>query len=119
MSAIGARYKWQSGKILHASRYWKPPTKRRIPRILIEDRALEVGILMYVEEPWMVFKETILKAEEISLKNAVRVEFYYGRYHLLPAKFRDEDAYEWLTKKPQAFLLWGKENRYFVKAATR
>ena len=34
MSAIGAKYKWKEGKILHASRLWKAPSKRRIPRMI-------------------------------------------------------------------------------------
>ena len=119
MSAIGAKYKWREGKILHASRLWKAPTKRRIPRMLIEDRALEVGIKLYVEEPWMVFEETLFSAENIDLADGEECEFYQGRYHLLPATFKRQDTYEWLKKPGNALLLWGVGNRYYIKASNR
>lgn len=119
MSAKGAKYMWREGKILHASRLWKAPTKRRIPRIHIEARALEVGILMHLEEPWMIFEETKEKAEEIDQKNARELRFYMNRYHLLPEKFENEDTYDWLKKPGNAFLLWGVGSHYFVKPLKR
>lgn len=119
MSAIGAKYRWKEGKILHASRLWKAPTKRRIPRMLIEDRALEVGIKIYIEEPWFVFEETTFSAETIGVSDAEQCEFYHGRYHLLPAIFKRQDTYEWLTKPANALLLWGVGNRYYTKAINR
>src|SRR3990172_9660888 len=115
MSAIGAKYKWKEGKILHASRLWKAPSKRRIPRILIEDRAKEVGIKMHIEEPWMIFEETSLKSEQISTENSIELEFYLQRYYLLPAKFNSQDTYYWLKKEGNFLLLWAIDNRYFVR----
>jgi len=119
MSAIGAKYRWKEGKILHASRLWKSPTKRRIPRMLIEDRALEVGIKLYVEEPWFVFEETPFAAEEIDTTDAEQLEFYQNRYHLLPATFKRQDTYEWLQKPQNALLLWGKDGKYYIKGLIR
>ncbi|OGE34394.1 hypothetical protein A3E45_02260 [Candidatus Daviesbacteria bacterium RIFCSPHIGHO2_12_FULL_43_11] len=114
MSAIGAKYKWKEGKILHASRLWKAPSKRRIPRILIEDRVKEVGVKVSLAEPWMIFEETNLKSSEIVTDEAVELEFYLGRYYLLPEKFSRQDTYEWL-KKGNILLLWAVENKYFVR----
>ena|ERR1035437_7529783 len=114
MAAIGAKYKWREGKILHAARLWKSPSKRRIPRILIEDRALEVGILMRLEEPWMIFEETKLISSKISESKAIELEFYWNRFNLLPSEIGEEDTYDWL-KKGNKLLLWGKGGKYFVK----
>lgn len=92
---------------------------RRVPRIMIEDRALEVGILVYLEEPWMVFEETTQAAENIDMKDSIKLEGYFKQYHLLPALIDEEDTYEWLKNHTHALLLWGKDSRYFVKKATR
>lgn len=119
MAAIGAKYKWVEGKIVHASRLWKSPTKRRIPRMLIEGRAMEVGVLLYIQEPWLIFEETTFLAERIDTLDAEKLEYYYGRYHLLPAIFKRQDTYEWLKKPGNALLLWGKDGRYYVKAASK
>ncbi len=116
MSAIGAKYHLKEGKILHAAYLWKSPSKRRIPRILIEARALEVGILMYIEEPWMIFQESKCLSKEINQAGAVPLEFYYHRYHLLPKTFRKVDTYLWLKLPGHKMLLWGKDNHYFIKA---
>lgn len=110
---------WREGKILHASRLWKAPTKRRIPRIHIEDRAQEVGILMYLEEPWMTFEETKEEAVKIDTSNALELEYYFNRYYLLPAKFEGMDTYEWMKKPGNAFLMWGVESHYFIKPQKR
>jgi hypothetical protein len=115
MSAVGAKYKWNNGKILHASRLWKAPTMRRVPRILIEDRAKEVGIKIHIEEPWMIFEETEEKCEEISMENSEELEFYLARFHLLPSKFHGIDTYDWLKKQGNSFLLWAKGNRYYIR----
>lgn len=115
MSAIGAKYKWENGKILHASRLWKAPSKRRIPRILIEDRAKEVGIKVSLSEPWMVFEETALASSQIPVEEAVELEFYLGRYYLLPEKFNRQDTYEWLKKDGNSLVLWALDNKYFVR----
>lgn len=114
MAAIGAKYKWKEGKILHASRLWKAPTKRRIPRMLIEDRAQEVGITISLEEPWIVFAETTEVAEKIDLENAVELGYYYNRYYLLPEHIGRIDTYEWLGKG-NTLLLWAHNNHYYVK----
>lgn len=114
MAALGAKYKWQDGKILHASRLWKAPTMRRIPRIMIEDRALEVGVKMYLEEPWIVFEETQDKAGSLDQSSAVPLEFYLSRYHLLPPQIKGKDTYKWL-KEGNALLVWGVGSHYFAK----
>ena len=107
MTAIGAKYKWLNGKILHASRLWKAPSKRRLPRILIEDRALEVGIKMYLQQPWMVFEETSEKSSEISSNGAIELEYYFNRFHLLPSTINGTDTYKWLSEPDNALLVWG------------
>lgn len=119
MAAIGAKYRWHEGKILHAARLWKAPSMRRIPRILIEDRALEVGILLRLDEPWMVFEETEIPADSISQKDAIPLEFYQRRYHLLPEKIDDKDTYDWLKTSGNALLLWGNDNHYLVAPQKR
>lgn len=116
MAAVGAKYRWKEGKILHSARLWQAPSKRRIPRILIEDRALEVGILMHVEEPWMIFEETNQESKDISPNDAQALEYYLGRYHLLPATFKKQDTYEWLKMPGNTLLLWGINNKYYVKS---
>lgn len=115
MSAIGAKYKWENGKILHASRLWKSPTMRRIPRILIESRALDVGIKMYLKIPWMVFKETKIKSTEINRNDAIELKFYFNRFHLIPATINGVDTFEWLKDKNHSLLIWGVENTYYAK----
>lgn len=117
MSAIGARLRWKEGKILHPKEMWKSPSKRRLPRLLIEDRAQEVGILVYIEDLWIVFEETNILATEIDNDEAVPLELYSNRFNLLPEKFRRQDTYEWLSKPGNKLLLWGKNNHYFVKSA--
>src|SRR3989339_1366456 len=115
MSSIGAKYKWENGKILHASRLWKAPSKRRIPRILIEDGAKEVGLKVSLYEPWMVFEETDLTSGLIPTQDAIELEFYLNRYWLLPEKFNRQDTYEWLKKDGNILLLWSVDNKYFVR----
>ncbi len=115
MAAKGAKYKWHEGKILHASYLWKAPSKRRIPRILIEDRALEVGIKISLAEPWMIFEETMQVSSNIDTNNAIPLEFYFSRYHLLPAKIKNQDTYDWLLKPENCLLLWAKGGKYYVK----
>lgn len=117
MASIGAQYKWKNSKILHTSSLWKYPTKRRIPRLLIEDRALEVGILMYIEEPWMVFEETKIPVSLITKENSERLRFYRNKFYLLPEKFEGIDTYEWLKIPGNKLLLWGEEDKYFIKKA--
>lgn len=117
MASIGAQYKWTEGKILHTASLWKYPTKRRIPRLLIEDRALEVGILMHIEEPWMIFEETKIPASEINKEDSERLRFYRNKFYLLPEKFEKVDTYEWLKTPGKKLLLWGEEGRYFIKKA--
>lgn len=119
MSAKGARYKWKEGCILHAARYWKSPTMRRLPRILIEDRALEVGILAYIEDIWTVFKETPMEASTLQSKNALPLQFYQNRYHLLPESIEGIDTYTWMKESPHALLIWGVGRHYFALPAKR
>ena len=95
------------------------PSKRRIPRILIEDRALEVGIKMYLEDRWMVFEESQLLAENLNPKDGIQCKYYFRKYHLLPASIDGTDTYEWLKNPSNALLLWGNETHYFVKPVTK
>ena len=92
---------------------------RRLPRILIEDRALEVGLKMFVDEPWMVFMETMTPAKDISREGALPLEFYKNRYHLLPRMIDGLDTYIWLSDKNNALLVWGFENHYFATPSKR
>lgn len=119
MSAKGARYIWKNGNILHASRYWKSPTMRRLPRILIEDRALEVGLLVYIEDMWIVFQETTKVSSSISMVKASQLEFYVGRYHLLPSMCDGIDTYQWLKQKNNALLVWGVGSKYYCLITKR
>lgn len=118
MAAKGAKYRWKEGKILHASYLWKSPTKRRIPRILIEDRALEVGILMHIKEPWMIFEETKIPVSKIKKDGGRELRFYFNKFFLLPETFAGIDTYEWLKKPGNKLLLWGEEGKYFIKPAS-
>lgn len=119
MIGIGSKLKWFDGKIMHPSSQWKSPSKRRIPRLLVENRALEVGVLVYLEHPWIVFEETDMKAEDIDTTDAIPVEFYEHHYHLLPEKVKRQDTYKWISKPTNALLLFGKDFKYFVKPTTR
>lgn len=116
MSSVGARIRWRNGDILHPAIMWKSPSKRRLPRLLIENRALEVVLLVYVDEQWIVFHETNLSSEEMKTEESTQLEFYLNKFYLLPEKLRRQDAYEWLQKPGNAVLLWGKDNEYFVKS---
>ena len=115
MTAIGAKYKWENGKILRLAKLWQAPTMRRIPRILIEGRALEVGIKMRKEELYMVFEETKELSSQIQTKDAIPLQFYFNRFHLLPEKIDRVDTYDWLKDSKHALLIWGVDNHYFAK----
>lgn len=119
MASVGARIRWKNGDILHPSMMWKSPSKRRLPRLLIEDRALEVVLLVYIDEQWIVFHETDLPSEKMTTEGSTQLEFYSNRFYLLPEKLRRQDAYGWLKKPGNAVLLWGKDNKYFVKPVER
>jgi hypothetical protein len=118
MVAIGAKYRLREGKILHLGSLWKSPSKRRIPRIMIEERALEVGIKMYLDGLWMVFEETTQASNEIDTKDSIMCTAYFKQYNLLPATIHNKDTYNWLTQDGNALLLWGKDGKYFVKPTT-
>jgi len=118
MAAKGAKYRLKEGKILHLASLWQAPSKRRIPRILIEDRAMEVGIKMYLDGLWMVFEETKLAAEGLDTNQGILCTPYYKQYHLLPSTIEGKDTYDWLRISGNALLLWGKDEHYFIKALT-
>lgn len=115
MTAIGAKYKWNNGRILHLARLWQAPTMRRLPRILIEGRALEVGIKMSMSGLYMVFEETSRKSENIDTSGAIQLEYYFNRFHLLPEKIYDVDTYEWLKHPKNTLLVWGVGSHYYTK----
>lgn len=116
MAAKGARYKWRNGAILHASRFYKSPSKRRLPRILIEDRAMDVGILLHIEEPWLIYEESNLPSEDIDRTNAIHLPVYFHKFQLLPAEFGGMDLYQWLKTPGNKLLVWGKDAKYYCKA---
>lgn len=111
--------RWKNGDIVYPSNMWKSPTKRRIPRLLIEERAKEVGVLVYIEESWIVFHETHQVIQEIDPTDSLTLEFYAKRFQLLPKRIRRQDAYEWLQKPDNAILLWAQDNIYFAKPVRR
>lgn len=119
MASVGARIRWKKGDILHPVNMWQSPSKRRLPRLLIEDRALEVVLLVYFDEMWIVFHETDMLSEKAETKDAVQLEFYLNRFFLLPEKLRRQDGYSWLKKPENAILLWGKDHKYYVKTVSK
>ena len=119
MIGIGSKLRWFEGKIMHPASQWKSPSKRRIPRLLIENRALEVGVIIYIEEPWVVFKESDQKVDEINMEDSEQLELYQHRYQLIPARFKRQDTYQWMSKPGNALLLFGKDFKYFIKPYKR
>ncbi|OGH23904.1 MAG: hypothetical protein A2698_01735 [Candidatus Levybacteria bacterium RIFCSPHIGHO2_01_FULL_42_15] len=119
MVAFGARIRWKNGDILHPSIMWKSPSKRRLPRLLIENRALEVAVLVYVEEPWVIFHETNLASKTIGTEESTPLEFYVNRFYLLPQKLKRQDAYQWMRKPKNAILVWGVGSEYYAKPVRR
>ncbi len=119
MIGIGSKLRWFEGKIMHPATQWKSPSKRRIPRLLVENRALEVGVLVYVDGPWVVFEETNIKISDIDTTEAIPLEFYEHHYHLLPEKIKRQDTYEWISKPGNALLLFGKDFKYYCLASKR
>ena len=117
MASIGAKIRWKNGDIIHPSRMWQSPSKRRLPRTLIEDRALQVVLLVYIEDPSLVFHETNADSSKADTKDAIQLELYLNRFFLLPHKIKRQDAYEWLKRSENAILLWGQKdsNTYYVK----
>lgn len=119
MASVGAKIRWKNGDILHPAIMWQSPSKRRLPRLLIENRALEVALLVYFDDMWIVFHETNIFSEKTDSKDAVQLEFYLNRFFLLPEKIKRQDAYQWFKKPENAILLWGKKNKYFVLPVRR
>ncbi|TSC64774.1 MAG: Uncharacterized protein G01um101493_5 [Microgenomates group bacterium Gr01-1014_93] len=119
MIDIGAQLKWEDGKILYPSNPWKLPTKRRIPRLLIENRALEVGVYIYIEGSYVIFEESNIPTDKINLKDAQLLQIYQRRYQLIPARFKRQDTYLWMSKPGNALLLFGKELKWYILASKR
>lgn len=119
MASIGAKIRWKNGNITHPERMWQSPSKRRLPRTLIEDRALEVVLLVYIEDRWIVFHETNTPSEKAETTDAIQLELYLNRFFLLPKKIKRQDTYAWLKKPGNAILLWGQNNEYFVKPVAK
>ena len=119
MASIGARIRWKNGNILHPSIMWKSPTRRRLPRLLIENRALEVVLLVYIEYPWIIFHETDIDSSKMQTADAIQLEFYLNRFYLLPDKLKRQNAYEWLQKPDNAVLIWGNGNKYYTKPVSK
>ncbi|OGE15956.1 hypothetical protein A3F00_04900 [Candidatus Daviesbacteria bacterium RIFCSPHIGHO2_12_FULL_37_11] len=119
MLGIGSQLKWFEGKIMYPSYQWRSPSKRRVPRLLIENRALEVGILIYVEEPWVVFEETDIKVDQIEMNKTEPLKLYQYKFQLLPAKFKRQNTYQWMSRPSNALLLFGKDLKYYIKAFKR
>lgn len=117
MIGIGAKLKWQNGRILYPAQTWDSPSKRRLPRLLVENRALEVGIYVYIEGNYVVFEESDKKVEDIKMEETEQLQVYQRRYQLIPAKFKRQDTYEWLKKPNNALLLFGKDFKYYVLAS--
>jgi len=114
MVAIGAKIRWRSGDILHPASMWQSPSRRRLPRLLIENRALEVVLLVYIEDKWLIFHETNFSPEKMETNDIIQLKLYLNRFYLLPEKLKRQDAYDWLRKPENAILLWGQGNKYFV-----
>ena len=119
MIGIGAQLKWQDGKILYPAQTWDSPSKRRLPRLLVENRALEVGIYVYIESNWIVFEESNIPVGQFKMEEAEQLQLYQRRYQLIPARFKRQDTFEWLKKPGNALLLFGKDFKYYIIAAKR
>lgn len=79
-------------------------------------RALEVGVLIYINEPWVVFEETDQESKSIPLDESMPLIFYKNRYYLLPQKVKRQDSFKWLQKKGNVLLFFFREGRYLIKS---
>ena len=115
----GNELRWRNGNILHPAVAWKSPSKRRVPKLLVQPRAREVGILVFANEGWIVFRETDIPSETIDNQNADKLEFYAGRFYLLPAIINKRNTYEWIQKENNALLLWARDDKFYVSAVRK
>lgn len=77
---------------------------------------MQVGVLMHIEEPWMIFEETKTPVSRIRKGNAQELRFYFNKFFLLPEDFQGIDTYEWLKKPKNKLLLWGGNGKYYIKS---
>ncbi len=120
MFSTGSEIRWKNGNIILPASKWQSPSKRRIPRILIEHRAQEVGVLIYIEDSLVIFKESNIPVGQIKLYSGQReAKQYQKRYHLIPEVIKGEDSFIWMSKPGNALVLFSKDNKYFVKPSNR
>ncbi|MBI2600731.1 hypothetical protein HYW42_02150 [Candidatus Daviesbacteria bacterium] len=120
MFSTGSEIRWKNGNILLPASKWQSPSKRRIPRILIEHRAQEVGVLIYIENSMIVFKESNIPVDQIKLNGGQReAKQYQRRYHLIPEVIQGEDSFIWMSQPGNALILFSKGSKYFIKPSSR
>ncbi|MDO8619318.1 MAG: hypothetical protein Q7R49_05240 [Candidatus Daviesbacteria bacterium] len=118
MFSTGSEIRWKEGNILLPALKWQSPSKRRIPRLLVEHRAMEVGILIFIEGSSIVFKETGMSADQIKLSGGQReAKEYQTSYHLIPQEIEGEDSFVWLSKPGNKLILFNRNGKYFIKSA--
>lgn len=120
MIPTGSELRWRDGCIVLPALKWKSPSKRRVPHLLVEHRAKEEGVLIFIKDSYLLFKESGTPVSEIKLTGGQKeAQLYQKRYHLIPAEIEGEDSFIWLSKSDNAVLFFGKNGKYFVKPAKR
>lgn len=115
----GARIRWIKGNIVLPSAAWKSPSKRRTPRLLVEHRAKEVGIAIFIDGSNLIFHETSSLSTKIGLEEAIPLIYYAKRYYLIPERVNRQDTLKWLQKTGNCLLLWCNESTYYIKTGTK
>lgn len=76
--------RWREKCITMPKTVWSSPSKRRIPRLVVEERAREVALEVFFKEAHFWFKETRTPVKELeNLSNKTPLKPYKKRY-LLP-----------------------------------
>ncbi|MBU1104334.1 hypothetical protein L6255_03180 [Candidatus Parcubacteria bacterium] len=100
---------WENGLIKMPFRVWRSPTKRRIPRLLIEGRAKEVLVKLSLKENTFTFEETLVASDSLKdITNKYRLENYNNRF-LFPALIGRWDFLDYIKYHPIYIFSIGKD----------
>lgn len=103
---------WQNGTIRYPAYLWKSHTRRRIPRLLIEPRVKEVGIEVFKDDNYVVFKETQKTPSQLWSSESELLEFYKNRY-LLPGNIPYHgDLFDYFDKG-KSIVIFFHNDRFF------